>query len=557
MKIVKGLIQGSPEWLAHRASSRNASDAPAMIGVSKYKTRTQLLDERATGIVPDVDAATQRRFDEGHRVEALARAITEEELGEDLFPVIGTTDDGYLSASFDGITMDGKIIFEHKLWNQIKADAIDAQEIPETDYWQVVHQMAVSGADRCLYVVSDGTTEKRRVLDVGRDSVSRNFGALVEGWQQFDKDLAEHAPAVRESAPVADTPEDLPAVRVRVSGELTIADNFAEFGEHLHHFIDNILITDPKTDQDFADLEAQVKTLKKAEAALESAEAQLLSQVEAVDAAKRMKDQLYKLTRDNRLMAEKLIKEAKKAIKIEIATAARRAVDTHIAQINETLDGVRLPMIVSDFNAAMKGKRTVETLRSAADDEVARVKIEASQVAGRIRANLKTLADAGHAHLFADRQQLVLKAPEDLAAVIKARITDESERRQREAESIADRERERIRAEEQAKAEQAAQEDASRAQEAEAKSHMAAPQPEKAEPAPTPAFSVDAESLAIEAMQQYGGGFARALGVAWARADQDNRARLRGAFPELLAKYAGIALQASDSKEKSEEAAPF
>jgi predicted phage-related endonuclease len=54
------LTQGSPEWLAHRLNFDNASDAPAMMGCSPYKTRQQLLHERATGITPEVNAATQR-----------------------------------------------------------------------------------------------------------------------------------------------------------------------------------------------------------------------------------------------------------------------------------------------------------------------------------------------------------------------------------------------------------------------------------------------------------------------------------------------------------------
>ena len=72
---VHDLIQGSPEWLSYRTEHFNASDAPAMMGVSPYKTRTQLLHEMHTGIAADVDEATQRRFDDGHRVEALARPL--------------------------------------------------------------------------------------------------------------------------------------------------------------------------------------------------------------------------------------------------------------------------------------------------------------------------------------------------------------------------------------------------------------------------------------------------------------------------------------------------
>ena len=49
-------IHGSPEWHAHRRKYWNASDAPAMMGVSPYKTREQLLRELATGITAEIDA---------------------------------------------------------------------------------------------------------------------------------------------------------------------------------------------------------------------------------------------------------------------------------------------------------------------------------------------------------------------------------------------------------------------------------------------------------------------------------------------------------------------
>ncbi|MEG0414091.1 MAG: endonuclease, partial [Comamonas sp.] len=63
MQIVK-LIQGTPEWHAHRAKHFNASDAPAMMGCSSYKSRSDLIKELATGLTPEVDANTQRRFDD-------------------------------------------------------------------------------------------------------------------------------------------------------------------------------------------------------------------------------------------------------------------------------------------------------------------------------------------------------------------------------------------------------------------------------------------------------------------------------------------------------------
>lgn len=81
------LQQGSPEWLAARAKMFTASEAPAMMGASPYMTRNELLHQKHTGIQKEVDAATQRVFDNGHRVEALARPIAEQIIGEELYPV--------------------------------------------------------------------------------------------------------------------------------------------------------------------------------------------------------------------------------------------------------------------------------------------------------------------------------------------------------------------------------------------------------------------------------------------------------------------------------------
>jgi len=55
-----------------------------MLGISPYKTRDELLREKATGLTPEIDEATQRRFDEGHRFEALARPLAEEKLEAEL-----------------------------------------------------------------------------------------------------------------------------------------------------------------------------------------------------------------------------------------------------------------------------------------------------------------------------------------------------------------------------------------------------------------------------------------------------------------------------------------
>lgn len=50
-------------------------------------------------------------------------------------------------------------------------------------------------------------------------------------------------------------------------------------------------------------------------------------------------------------------------------------------------------------------------------------------------------------------------------------------------------------------------------------------------------FTPAEEHAAIKLMEQIGGGFASALAVAWIRADDGNRNRLRCAFNDLLESY--------------------
>ena len=442
MKII-GVQQGSDEWNAIRASHFTASEAPAMMGVSKYQTRTDLLKLKHTGIAPEVSPAQQRIFDQGHAAEAAARPIAERIMGEDLYPATAESDEHpQLLASFDGITMLDEP-WENKLYNQGLADQINARELDPHYYWQLEQQLLVSGAERCLFMCSDGTEEN--TASMWYWPVPGRVEQLLAGWKQFEADLDayEHKETKPEAkaAPVL----DLPSVSVQVSGELAIKDNFSVFETALRDFVENRLITMPQTDQDFADLESQIKTLKKAESALDAAEAQLLSQVSTVDQLKRTKDLLHKLARDNRLRAEKLVKSEKEARKVEILQAAKRALSAHIDRTNASLKQVTMPAQNADFVGAMKGKRTISSLQSAADDELARVSIQVNRLANEADFNLDTLDEmaANHRFLFSDLQNIVWKQNDDFTALVKTRIADheqaEAERREREEAQLRER----------------------------------------------------------------------------------------------------------------------
>ena len=113
-----------------------------------------------------------------------------------------------------------------------------------------------------------------------------------------------------------------------------------------------------------------------------------------------------------------------------------------------------MPTIAADFGAAIKGKRTVESLRDAINTTLANAKIESNATADKIQINMGTLRDLAGAHtfLFPDTAQIVLKAGDDFTALVKLRIAEHDAKEAARLEA----ERTRIRAEEQTKAEAAA-----------------------------------------------------------------------------------------------------
>lgn len=456
MKTVE-LIQGTPEWHAHRAAHFNASDAPAMMGCSPYKTRSQLVREFATGVAVEHDAATLQRFADGHRFEDLARPLAETIIGEELYPCVGV--DGKFSASFDGLTLLEDTAFEHKSLNEdLRLAMHDGNDdLPLHYQVQMEHQAMVSGAERVLFMASkwsgDELVEERHCWYIPNPELRAK---ILAGWAQFEADVAAYEPApAAEPVAAGRAPDQMPALRIEVTGMVT-ASNLAEWKEQAIAVFQGIS-TELVTDQDFADAETTVKWCGSIEEQLKAAKQHALSQTESIDLLFRTIDAIAEEARSKRLALEKRVKTRKDERRTEIGNAARRAVQQHVLAINETLGEHAIPMpttLVADIAEAMKGKRSFASMQEAVDAVAANAKIDASQYADRIRANVAILAGhAEHATLFADRVQLCAsKAPEDLRNLVAARIAEHQQAEQ----ARLDAEREKIREQEQAKAQEAA-----------------------------------------------------------------------------------------------------
>lgn len=452
MQIVN-LIQGSADWHAHRAKHFNASDAPAMMGCSSYKTRSELIKELATGLGQEVDVATQRRFDDGHRFEALARPLAEEIIGEDLSPCVGVN--GKFSASFDGLTFMHNEAFEHKTLNKALREAMvegcTGEDLPLQYRVQMEQQAMVSGCERILFMASewtgDGQLIEARHCWYYPDPELR--AQIIAGWEQLEKDVAAYDPAAERPAQAVAAPmESLPAVVVQVNGALTVGGNLDAFGDALRQFIARIPAK-PSTDQEFADAEAATKALKKAEEALTAAEDGALAQISDVEVMRRTVADLKNLARTTRLATEKLVAAEKEARRTAIVTSAQAQLDQHIQALNQRLGSNWLPRMAGGFGEVIKGKKSLANMEDAVAVALTSAKHDANVLAQRLEANRKHLVQDGTdwIALFADFATVGAKAEEDFQILAAHRI---GQHKQAEAQRL-EAERERIRAEEAAK----------------------------------------------------------------------------------------------------------
>ncbi|MCJ8293371.1 MAG: YqaJ viral recombinase family protein [Colwellia sp.] len=445
MKTVKilNLVQGTDEWLEARKEYLTASEAPAMMGDSKYKSRTELLKEKKTGKVKAVSSFTQSLFDKGHQTEESARDIIEFELMEEFKPVVGSIElDGLkLLASLDGLSEDEKTVFEHKLWNEILAENVNNSVLEASHYWQLEFQLMVFGAESVLFVVSDGTTEKRASFYYV--SIPERREKLIKGLKQFAEDLKNYEVKAKQEVIVANEQESFPVIQCSVEGSMVVS-NLGEFIPAIKAAIDEKLSVILETDQDFADTEAFVKNIKTTRTKLKQEQLNITNAFESYSAFVNdvsTTDGILQQAESKLNLAVKTHKEAKK---LSIINNAEGAFNQHLRKLSESINDISIGLYVNsnDWAAALKGKRSFEKMEEAVNSLLANAKIEASEVSQIIRKNLDSLTELAkdHKFLFSDHSSLILKDNDDLINLIKMRISEheqeEAERKRLEKEKI-------------------------------------------------------------------------------------------------------------------------
>ncbi|MEN6540862.1 MAG: YqaJ viral recombinase family protein [Mizugakiibacter sp.] len=434
------LAQGSPEWEAERARYHTASEASAMMGAAKKTSRAELLRMKATGTKKEFSEWVQKNLlDNGHKIEAAARPIAEKIIGETLYPATAVDDAGNLLASYDGLTMLETTAWECKSWNEDKAAAVREGRVPEEDYWQVVQQLCV-GAERVLYMVTDGTEEN--TVYVWKELGDGDREKLEAGWKLFDEDLANYQ-HVEPPAPVVANPvKALPTLFIQAHGGITNT-NMPEFKAEVTAYLGSIAAyKKPTTDQEFADGKAIAANLREAAIKLKERREDMLSQTITIGEMARDIDALVAVLNTDALAIEKAVEAEEKRRKNAMMLEAQATLNEHLAKLDARLGGQFVPRLVGDWAGKIKGKRLLSSMQDAIHAELAAKRLEADAVADRIEANAKQATDC--MHLFPDFAAVCNKAPEDFAALLFQRQEQERQRIEAERERIRQEEAERI-----------------------------------------------------------------------------------------------------------------
>ncbi len=423
------LQQGSPEWLAYRANTLNASDAGTALGINSYKTRQELVRELATGLTKEIDAGTQRRFDDGHRFERLAMPLAEAIIGE---PLSATTVScavpglkRRLSASLDGATFGDTENAEHKTLSESLAAAMDRGEIPEQYPPQMEQGMMVTGATRCLFIASKWDANDQLIDEkhIWYESNPELRAKIIAAWKQVEADVDAYVPSDIKEMPKAAVVVDLPALFVHAKGEIT-THNMDEFGKALAIRLAETRAIVLVTDQDFSNAKAAATKFRETAKAIALSKAQMLAQTETIGAAAIKMDAWAADLNATALQLEKDVKREDLAKKEVMVLTAKGKYTDHIASLEAETKPIRLALVAPNFAEAIKGKSKYTSMQDAVDTMLAGAVIAADQSAKDVREKLAWCKDnaAGYSALFPDLQQIIVKPMEDFALTITSRI---------------------------------------------------------------------------------------------------------------------------------------
>lgn len=260
------------------------------------------------------------------------------------------------------------IVWEHKQYNKSKiAYMASTGLVPKQDYWQCVHQMAVTGAEKLIYTCGNPDDYEVVELEYPTDDVLK----VIHGWKQFDEDLKSFIPP-EEVVTGSGLDASLPALRIEATG-MVLFSNVGDYRAAFDEFR-SMIKTTPETPQEVADAAEDAKQCKSIEDAVKAAKGSLLAQTVDINDVIEILDGIGVEARSIRLKLEKAVKVAQDQRKNEIIGQAIDDLASHCAKL-----GIDAPDIRRDIESEMKGKRKVESLIDAAGTVLTNAKLAATE----------------------------------------------------------------------------------------------------------------------------------------------------------------------------------
>ncbi len=157
--------QGSDAWKQMRYDYITATDIASIFGDNKWQSRKKLLKFKAFKLQETFSDFKLELFKRGHAAEETARKILTDYKFKQM--VLTSKEHPWLFASLDGFDLDDKNAILEAKYTQYPWTIINAQDgiIPKYHEWQIQTQLLISGANHCVYYITDGATYAQKIVN--------------------------------------------------------------------------------------------------------------------------------------------------------------------------------------------------------------------------------------------------------------------------------------------------------------------------------------------------------------------------------------------------------
>lgn len=234
MKVVD-LEQRTPEWQEWRRNGVSATSCAIIMGKNPGKTPLELWQE-LVGIKAPQDLSFIPQVRKGVKLEPLALHAFEEKYGQIGLPICAeSSEHPFIRASFDGLLADGAPVEIKNLAESNHLQVLKLREESEAYqlyYWQVMHQLIVSGASRgYLWFWSPKHEPVCLVVDRDEALCAQIIEAEKNFWELVETATPPEADPARDFIPLDQL--DLEAVRPIASQMRAISRQMKELKSQL------------------------------------------------------------------------------------------------------------------------------------------------------------------------------------------------------------------------------------------------------------------------------------------------------------------------------------